>query len=462
MQPPPGHPVLTPAAGRGGPPAAGRGGPTDVAHDEQLRRGIIHTQISRGTAWALVVLFLLLIAAVPLTQIVVDKLNDDAIVLLDLFRRPLTKDNLKQLEQDLDNNSLFRTWVQPRMQALLTRNGRAGNKKAVVGHGGWLYYQPGVAYLGGPPFLSDDIIQSRRRAARMEAGAEVHPDPRPAILAFAQALAARGIKLILVPIPDKAMLQPAQLHGRWPTEAALPPPRNPDFSPFVAQMQAAGVLVFDATPPSLSPTDAPRFLAQDTHWTPAWMAQVARDLAAFVRTNVALPSTASAISWHEQSQPVQRVGDIVDMLKLPDDQTLYPPIATTVAQVLDATGAPFAPDPAADVLLLGDSFTNIFTQAPMGWGESAGFAPHLALALGRPLDVIAQNDAGAFATRQLLARELGAGVDRLAGKRIVIWEFAVRELGVGDWKPVSFVAPPAPPAPPASPASPAPRPSEAP
>jgi hypothetical protein len=424
-------------------PAHGRGGPTDPVHDEELRRGIIHTQISRGTAWALLSTFLLIITAVPVAQIVVDKLNDDPIVLLDLFRRPLNRENLKQLEQDLDSNSLFRTWVQPRMQALLTRFGRAGNKKAVVGHNGWLYYQPGVAYLGGPPFLSDDIIQSRRRAARMEAGAEVHPDPRPAILAFAQALAARGIKLILVPVPDKAMLHPAQLHGRWPSSATAPPPRNPDFAPFVTQMQAAGVLVFDATPSALSPGDPPRFLAQDTHWTPAWMAQVARDLTTYVRAHVELPAAARTIAWHEQSQPVQRVGDIVDMLKLPDDQTLFAPVAATVQQVLDGAGAPFAPDPAADVLLLGDSFTNIFTQAPMGWGESAGFAPHLALALGRPLDVIAQNDAGAFATRQLLARELAAGEDRLAGKRVVIWEFAVRELGVGDWKPVSFAAPPA-------------------
>jgi alginate O-acetyltransferase complex protein AlgJ len=61
-------------------------------------------------------------------------------------------------------------------------------------------------------------------------------------------------------------------------------------------------------------------------------------------------------------------------------------------------------------------------------------APQLALALKRPLDVIAQNDAGAFATRRALARELAAGADRLAGKRVVIWEFAARELSAGDWK----------------------------
>jgi hypothetical protein len=423
---------------------AGRGGPTDPVHDEELRRGIIHTRISRGTAGLLVAAFLLIISAIPVGQIVVDKLNDEEIVLLDLFRRPPTKDNLKQLEQDLDNNSLFRNWVQPRMQLLLTRFGRAGNKKAVVGHDGWLYYQPGVAYLGGQPFLSDDIIQSRRRAARMEAGEEVHPDPRPAILAFARALAARGIELVLVPVPDKAMLQPAQLHGRWRSDRAQPPPRNPDFARFAAEMQAAGVQVFDATPALLEPGAPPRFLIQDTHWTPAWMAEVAGNLATFVRSHAHLPAFPAGSrvgAWHLQREPVQRVGDIVDMLKLTDDQQLFGAQATSIEKVLDAEGAAFAPDPHADVLLLGDSFTNIFTQAPMGWGESAGFAPHLAHALGRPIDVIAQNDAGAFATRQLLARDLAAGEDRLAGKRLVIWEFAVRELGVGDWKPVSWPAP---------------------
>jgi hypothetical protein len=58
------------------------------------------------------------------------------------------------------------------------------------------------------------------------------------------------------------------------------------------------------------------------------------------------------------------------------------------------------------------------------------------------LDVIAQNDSGAFATRQALSRELSAGQDRLAGKRVVIWEFAARELSVGDWKPLEFPIPP--------------------
>jgi hypothetical protein len=77
----------------------------------------------------------------------------------------------------------------------------------------------------------------------------------------------------------------------------------------------------------------------------------------------------------------------------------------------------------------------------MGWGAAGGLGPQLSVALGRGVDVLAQNDSGAFATREALARELAAGEDRLAGKTVVIWEFAARELSVGDWKPVDWSAP---------------------
>jgi alginate O-acetyltransferase complex protein AlgJ len=146
------------------------------------------------------------------------------------------------------------------------------------------------------------------------------------------------------------------------------------------------------------------------------------------------------VTWTQVPLQVERVGDLVDMLKLPDGQTLFRPQRVTIHQVQDGAGAPWQPDPKGDVLLLGDSFTNVFSLEPMGWGSAAGLAPQLALALGRGVDVIAQNDSGAFATRQALARELAAGQDRLAGKRVVIWEFASRELAVGDWKPVDWTA----------------------
>src|SRR5262249_49176167 len=104
----------------------------------------------------------------------------------------------------------------------------------------------------------------------------------------------------------------------------------------------------------------------------------------------------------------------------------------------DEIGNAWEPDPGSDVLLLGDSFTNVFSLEQMGWGTAAGLGPRLSLGLGGPLDRVAQNDSRGFLTGQALARALACGEDRLANKRVVIWEFASRELSVGDWRPVAW------------------------
>jgi alginate O-acetyltransferase complex protein AlgJ len=84
--------------------------------------------------------------------------------------------------------------------------------------------------------------------------------------------------------------------------------------------------------------------------------------------------------------------------------------------------------------LLGDSFANIYSLAMMNWGCDAGLAEQLSFALNRSVDAILRNDNGACATREMLSRELAQGEDRLAGKKVVVWQFAARELAVGDWK----------------------------
>lgn len=414
------------------------GGPTDPSHDDDLRRGIIRTEISRGVARVVVGVFLFAIASVPLSQSYLEKLAEEDSPLLDLFRRPPTAENLHQLEHDIEVASYAKTYVQPRLQGWLTRFGRVGNKRATIGHDGWLYYTPGVQHVAGPGFLQRDLQSSRRKASLDAGDGAVEPDPLPAIFDFQRALAARGIRLVLFPVPDKAALQPAQLHGRGEPSAVTD---NPDTAAFIAQVRQRGVVVFDARAAVPAAPRAPVFLVQDTHYTPAWMEQLAFALAQVVVQLGVLPPPAAPAVLQAAPQTATRVGDLVDMLKLLDDQRQFSPRTVTVHQVQDAQGNPWESDPAADVLLLGDSFTNIFTLEGMGWGAAAGLGPQLSRALGRPLDVIAQNDSGAFATRQALARELAAGNDRLAGKRVVIWQFASRELSNGDWKRLEWPRP---------------------
>jgi alginate O-acetyltransferase complex protein AlgJ len=121
------------------------------------------------------------------------------------------------------------------------------------------------------------------------------------------------------------------------------------------------------------------------------------------------------------------------MFKLTRGDKYFPTENVTIRQVVTGNGL-WRPSKAADVLLLGDSFSNIFSFEAMGWGESAGFAEHLSVALRRPIDCILRNSDASFATREILSNELARGRDRLAGKKLVIWEFATRELSFGNWK----------------------------
>ena len=130
-----------------------------------------------------------------------------------LHRYPSTA-NLHGFEKDLEKESMPRTSVQPGVQWAITRIGGFGNSKGVVGVDGWLFYQPGVDYLIGPGVLDAGYMAVKRKDVTGSGKAIAHPDPRPAILQFAGQCRAAGARLVLMPIPDKAMLQPAQLTRR--------------------------------------------------------------------------------------------------------------------------------------------------------------------------------------------------------------------------------------------------------
>ena len=141
----------------------------------------------------------------------------------------------------------------------------------------------------------------------------------------------------------------------------------------------------------------------------------------------------SFLSGKSQPQNLKTIlrtstGDTAAMLKIPDGNIYFPKETVKLAPVPKNGYA------TSDILLLGDSFTNIYSLPAMNWGEHSGLAETLSAELGRPVDVLVRNDAGAYASRQLLALELKRGNDRLRGKKFVVWEFAMRELACGDWK----------------------------
>jgi alginate O-acetyltransferase complex protein AlgJ len=347
--------------------------------------------------------------------------------LRDALRLAPSLREITEFEDALEDASALDGAILPRAQYILSRYLGAGNEQAYLGTGGEMYYRPDVDYATGPGFL--DAAHLARRAKGGPSWEDVpNADPLPAIRSLDAALRARGISLVLAPIPVRPVLQ---AHGLAPFARTRAVAHNPSYASFIDALAADGVRAFDATT-VLAATEEP-YLKADTHWTPRAVERVAGGLAAYIRDDVGL-STRAPAGYTRGREEIENVGDVAAMLKLPPGSGLIAPERVEIRPVAPSTGEAWAPDSTARVLLLGDSFTNIYSLGAMGWGEGAGLAEQLSHALQEPVDRIALNAGGAYAARQELSQQLVRGADRLADKEVVVYQFAVRELYSGDWR----------------------------
>jgi len=339
---------------------------------------------------------------------------------------------LRDLEARLAERGHLTRLVQPGLVALQARLG-AFDEAVVPGRDGFWFYRPDLDHLLGPGFLSPAWLARRLREAPAWAPLPA-PDPRPALAAFAAGLRARGIRLVLLPVPVKPMLHPEALGGAGP-DAALANPSRADFLRFAA----AHAEVLDLAPElrALRAAGRDAYLRTDTHWRPEAVERAAALLAARLERLAFQEPPLDGLEL--QAEERAQVGDVARMAWPPEVAADVPAERVRVRRVLLADG-PLRPDPGGEVLVLGDSFANVYSQAALGWGDGAGLAEQLAHALRRPVDLLAQNAGGAAGARRALAAELAQGRDRLRGKRVVVWVFSERELGQGDW-PVLPLAP---------------------
>lgn len=343
----------------------------------------------------------------------------------DLWKLLPTPAALRSLEESIQKRASLSAVLRPQFQSLLFRLAGAGNEQAVPAPEGWLFFRKDLDYLNGKPFLEKNIQDARAKTT------PVAPDSIACIVSFQRQLASRGIDLLVIPVPVKPCLESHRFYrGKSLAEAPL---QNASYDDWLKTLEAQGIAVFDPAPLLLERArrdGEAQFLKTDTHWTPPAMEAVAQAVARKIDPET---NPSHALPAKIKSAEVTSQGDTVALLGLPQDQSLIPPQTVTIHPVFE-NQTPWKPDHASNVLLLGDSFSNIYSLGAMGWGESAGFAEHLSASLGRPIDALIRNSDGAFATRQMLQKELAAGNDRLRGKKTVVWEFAIRELAFGDWK----------------------------
>lgn len=377
------------------------------------------TFVKRNVSSVALVIFGMTLLSVPLCQLVSDIHRGESPHVFhaaNLFPLPTLK-KIEAYEDRLEEKSVLTHWILPSVQTVLTRVFRTGNEQAYLARDGWLFYRADIDSLIRPNFQASVTAYE-------------------AILDFKRQLDARGITLIVVPMPVKPTIHPEKFSARYRNTNA--PIQNSIYAMFIEMLVSEGILVYDPSPLLF---DAARqetqYLKTDTHWKPEAMERVAKGLAAFIAEQVKL-SPYHSTTYTKTAEDITNIGDIAKMLKLPEDQTLFPPERVTRHVVQTASGELWQPVQESEILFLGDSFSNIYSLGGMGWGNSAGFVEHLSAELARPIDNIVINAGGADATRQALVQELNRGHDRLAGKRVLVYQFATRELFSGDWKSLSI------------------------
>jgi hypothetical protein len=372
----------------------------------------------RDPQWVLILMFLGIIASVPLIQLLIEAREEDGVRAFEVFGQAPTAANLRAYERSMEAANwaarVSRPWIQFAHFAWL----KDGGEKAVIGQAGWYFYKPGLNYQ-----------LARRPSAK---AASTTNDPIAAIVDFRDQLAAHGIRLVVMPVPNKESVYPDRLTARAEPRRGVLAVRTQDL---LDTLRAANVEVIDlfkefgeARQQTGSAFQAPLYLAQDTHWSPAGVALAAKAVARrLLELGWVQPGQ---VDYRERSAPVQRLGDVLRMLQVPLIERRVDPESVSSVQVARHNSGELYKDAAdAEILVLGDSFVRIYQQDEPG---AAGFIAHLAKELKQPLMSLVNDGGGSTLVRE----ELRARPAFLKNKKVVLWEFVERDigLGLGGWK----------------------------
>src|SRR5882724_10514254 len=236
---------------------------------------------------------------------------------------------------------------------------------AVAGSDGWLFFGGELRLLSLSRFWGNDAAKVSR-AHKPDLA-----DPIPAILDFQQQLKARGIELLVVPVPPKASVYPEKIVSSFDVRAKDP---APVLHQFYDELRAAGVDVLDLSKLFIEKRegDLGTLLGRDGH-------------------------------------------------KLPPEKIAVQSVSET------GTGAAVQEDPGSPLLLLGDSHTLVYHDRDF-LPVRAGLVDQLALHLGFAPDLIGTSGSGATPVRINLYWSTVKDPAYLAKKKMVVWCFAAREF----------------------------------
>ena len=234
---------------------------------------------------------------------------------------------------------------------------------------------------------------------------------------------ARGIDLIVVPIPAKFELYPEAF-----SESPPDVPTTLVRHRYMVALLELGVEVLDLYPAmSEAKKEGPVCLLTDSHWNDRAMG-VASTLIAERLQRYAVVRERERIEYAVEDVVYRHRSPLVKGFVSSDEQDDYAEVSDPGIRVIDITGEPYdyANNPYSPVLLFGDSYM-------MNKRAGGTFAAHLAKELGMPVSALFQF----FVTRDGVRALARKGKDYLDGRRVVVWFMNSRGFAT-EWRPAKL------------------------
>lgn len=403
---------------------------------ERASAEIGHTTVTRPVAWLAAAALGACILAVPIVQLARGGVGGalrsaggglaaaaGLVTTEPLAANAVAREALGGLEKRLEEGSPLVDELLPAARWLAVRVLDVGSRDVVTGREEWLFWRADLDAVLTPT--------GRHTPGSLPADQRPAPDPLPAIRAFRDDLAARDIQLVVVFAPLKTELRGDRLSGRIELGQVV---RARGVNRVLEALETEGIAVVDLAAPIgelIRSGSDPGYLRGDSHWRPAAVEAAAGAIAGRIREEwdwgFGMPESPGRERAVERRRVVGH-GDLVRLLQLPAGAWESEQVAVRVL----AAGSPQLGG-SAPVLLLGDSFSNVFSTPELGWGRGAGLGEQLGIELGVPIDVVAVNAGGARHSRERLLAQLGRDPRRLDEVRVVVWELATRELSQGEW-----------------------------
>ncbi len=258
--------------------------------------------------------------------------------------------------------------------------------------------------------------------------AQNQTNPIPSMVEFNDLLKAKGVQLIVVPVPAKASIYPDKLDARFAPGDPWP------LTPFLDQMRAAGLDVLDIEPLMRQRRDAQPgeklWCAQDAHYSPLACRIIAEKVKAEIEKGDWYAAQPKEELKRSDPAELEIVGDQVKGSEW-EGQVAKETLPVEYAGRLNGDRIePVEPDRDSPVLLLGDSHTLVFQEGASGGMhcKGAGLFDQLSYELGFPVDLVGVRGSGLVQARRNLFMTATQAPDYWAKKKVVVWVFSVREF----------------------------------